>query len=53
MIVLVPVIPQNGVGVWIKFNYDMAMAACFFRADLAFPVRFFLFILFLAPGQLA
>jgi hypothetical protein len=49
----IPVMPQNGVGVQIKFNYDAATAACFFRANLAILVWFFFLILFLAPGQLA
>jgi hypothetical protein len=53
MIVRVPVMPQNGVSVRIKFNYDAATAACFFRADLAIPVWFFFLVLFPAPGQLA
>jgi hypothetical protein len=53
MIMHIPVIPQNGISVQIKLNYDAAMAACFFWANLAFPVQFFLFILFLAPRQLA
>ena len=53
MIVRAHVMTQNDVCVWIKFDCDPAMAASFFRVDLAIPGQILFFVMFPAPGQLA
>ena len=53
VIVRVCIIPQNSVCVGIKFDCNVAMAASFFRVNLAMPAQILFFVLFLAPGHLA
>ena len=53
MIVCARVMTQNDVCVWIKFDCDLAMAAGFFRVDLAIPDQILFFVMFPAPRQLA
>ena len=52
MIMHACVMAQNDVCVWIKFNCDPAVAASFFRINLAISGQILFFVLFPATGQL-